>query len=116
MASKFQKAIAEIRSKMAVESAQTIARLKQVETDLHTKLDKALVDVHARLAEGFTEFEQALSDQARQNQENLEALLDQLVAMEEEQQTWRQGVDARLARLDEVEARLARLEKRPPAA
>lgn len=92
MASKFQKSIAEIRSKVALQGAETIARLKQVETDLHQKLDCALTGVHTRLSEGFVGFEAALVDHTTQSQANLESLLDQVVAMEQEELDWRRQI------------------------
>jgi len=113
---KFQNAIADIRGKMALQNAETIARIKQIDDGLHAKLDAAMVDIRARITEGFSQFEQVLCQQAQQNQANLDAALEQLVQMEQEQQQWRAVVDAKLSRLDDVEARLGCLEDRPPAA
>ena len=111
MASKFQKAIAELRSKIALQSAQTIARLKQVETDLHAKLDASMdklrkqmdtfqLEVTDSLVTGFSKFETALSDQARQNEQNLNTLLELISAQEQEQASWREKVEERLDRLE----------------
>ena len=101
---------------MALQNAETIARIKQIDDGLHAKLDAAMVDIRARITEGFSQFEQVLCQQAQQNQANLDAALEQLVQMEQEQQQWRSTVDEKLSRLDHVEARLERLESQPPAA
>ena len=92
MASKFQNAIAELRAKVALQGAETVARLQQIETSMTEKIDELKV----AMKKGFEEAELALVAQTQQNVQNFDTLLDQLVELEE---------------------RVARLEQRqPPAA
>lgn len=97
MASKFQKSIAEIRNKVALQGAETVARLHEIETRVSARFD----ELKASMQEGFEQAELALVAQTEQNVANFDALLEQVAALEQDQQTWRQQMEERVSRLEQ---------------
>jgi len=69
MASRFQKAIKEIRSQMATESAATVARLKQIESNV---------------TQGFKDAEAALVEQTKLNLGHLDSLMELVAGLEDQ--------------------------------
>ena len=67
MASKFQKAIKDIRAQMATESAATVARLKQIET---------------QVVQGFRDAEETLVEQTKLTLGHIDSLMELVAGLE----------------------------------
>ncbi|MBI3926373.1 MAG: hypothetical protein HY319_12605 [Armatimonadetes bacterium] len=105
--SNLKKRVQQIQQQLAVSTAETIARFKEVRTEFKAGLSA----LEEKVDQGFTKLESALTMQGERSQEALGELLDLIIAHGEEQD---RKTEAALA---DHEARLKRLEEhQPPAA
>jgi len=114
-----QRQIADIKKTLAVSTAESIMRFRNLEMDM-TELRKGAEEQAARFRRvetGLTEMRQALEDESQVQQAALGALLD-LVLEHTQAAASKAEVEAHSKVLQEILERVARLEeqRRPPAA
>ena len=110
----FRQEIQKLKQQLALQPAETVARLKKIEGDLCEAAGK----MEQSMREGFARFEEALTDEHKAQQKAIDRLLDQVETFmtdelkeeiaEEAVQRVQKGL---LVRFEELQIRLERLEK-----